>query len=349
LSRRGNKGDGWGVRFFLGILFSPPSSLRFLRQNFSGQSRKKANNCYPDNASTSTDKDKETRRKSEGTAMVKTLAPITEALLTNIVIALRRADPEVVSVVLFGSAVYAPDLARDLDFLVISHNPKEQQRYQDAALQVAQGWEVDVIVCKVGEKVRGLAGAVRAFGKVLWGDERWLWEVTKDMPVPTFEDARRTIREAEMDAQRRCVRKMRGMPTVVGAALHNWLFERCGGGDGVFEHQESRWGVLRGQCLSLFRMSFGSSSTPCTFVFGMRATIRVTTPNGTFRLGETAWHSLLTLWNGWQRNGEVTEVGRSSGAHRPIADGLLACRDGADGAVQLAVRPQGRWQVSAAH
>jgi hypothetical protein len=125
-------------------------------------------------------------------SQVRTLPAITDDLLADIVQAFRDADADLVSVVLFGSAVYAPDLARDLDFLVISHNPKEQQRYQDAALQVAQGWEVDVIVCKVGEKVRGLAGAVRAFGKVLWGDERWLWEVTKDMPVPTFDDARRS-------------------------------------------------------------------------------------------------------------------------------------------------------------
>ena len=190
-------------------------------------------------------------------SQVRTLPAITDDLLADIVQAFRDADADLMAVILFGSAVYAPDLARDLDFLVISHNPKEQRRYQDAALQVAQGWEVDVIVCKVGEKVRGLSGAVRAFGKVLWGDERWLWEVTKDMPVPTFEDARRTIAEAEMDAQEAMRSQDAWHADSRWRSAYNWLFEAVRRGAMAFLNtQESRWGVLRGQLPEPFQDEF---------------------------------------------------------------------------------------------
>jgi hypothetical protein len=190
-------------------------------------------------------------------SQVRTLPAITDDLLSAIGQALRDVDSDLVSVVLFGSAVYAPDLARDLDFLVISHNPKEQQRYQDAALQVAQGWEVDVIVCKVGEKVRGLAGAVRAFGKVLWGDERWLWEVTKDMPVPTFDDARRAVRRAERLCQAALAAADEGERDDNWRDAYNWLFEAVRRGAMAFLNtQESRWGVLRGQLPQPFQDEF---------------------------------------------------------------------------------------------
>ena len=45
---------------------------------------------------------------------------------------LLKHDPEVVEVVQFGSSVYAPDLSRDVDLLVISREPKDYDVYLDA-------------------------------------------------------------------------------------------------------------------------------------------------------------------------------------------------------------------------
>ncbi|MFA0780649.1 MAG: hypothetical protein RJAPGHWK_002167 [Candidatus Fervidibacter sp.] len=190
-------------------------------------------------------------------SQVRTLPAITDDLLSAIVQTFRDVDADLVAVILFGSAVYAPDLARDLDFLVITGDPKERQRYQEAALQVARGWEVDVVVCRVGEKVRGLSGAVKAFGKVLWGDERWLWEVTKDMPIPSFDDARRTVREAEMDAQEAMRSQDAWHADSRWHSAYNWLFEAARRGAMAFLNtQESRWGVLRGQLPEPFQSEF---------------------------------------------------------------------------------------------
>jgi len=80
--------------------------------------------------------------------------PITDSLLSKIVSALLSIDPDIVAVVLFGSAVYAPDLARDIDLLVISKEPKERERYEDAVLEASQGWDVDLVVHKVWSKQR---------------------------------------------------------------------------------------------------------------------------------------------------------------------------------------------------
>ena len=188
---------------------------------------------------------------------VRTLPAITDDLIAAIVQAFRDVDADLVAVILFGSAVYAPDLARDLDFLVITGDPKERQRYQDAAMQVARGWEVDVVVGRVGEKVRGLSGAVKAFGKVLWGEERWLWEVTKDMPIPSFDDARRTIREAEMDAQEAMRSQDAWHANSRWRSAYNWLFEAARRGAMAFLNtQESRWGVLREPSPEPFQSEF---------------------------------------------------------------------------------------------
>ena len=54
---------------------------------------------------------------------------------------LLKRDPSIVEIVQFGSSVYAPDLSRDVDLLVISRGPKDYDVYLDAvesALRVAQ-------------------------------------------------------------------------------------------------------------------------------------------------------------------------------------------------------------------
>jgi predicted nucleotidyltransferase len=179
---------------------------------------------------------------------VKGLPPLTEQLLGRIVSELLSIDPDIVAVVLFGSAVYAPDLARDIDLLVISKAPKERERYEDAVLEASQGWDVDLVVHKVGEKLGRLSGAVRAFGKVLLGDESWVWEVTDGMPVPTFEDARRTIGEAETDAREAMTTQDEWHADRRWRSAFNWLFDAARLAAMAFLNtEESRWGVLRRQ------------------------------------------------------------------------------------------------------
>ncbi len=188
---------------------------------------------------------------------MKISPPVSDALLDAIVMALRSVDSDLVAVVVFGSAVYAPDFARDIDLLVISKAPKEWERYLDAASAAAKGLEVDVVVKAVGEKAGKLAGALRAFGRVLFGEENWLWEVTEGMPVPSFDDARRTIGEAEMDAQEAMRSQDAWHADSRWRSAFNWLFEASRRAAMAFlSTEENRWGLLRGQLPQPFQDEF---------------------------------------------------------------------------------------------
>lgn len=188
---------------------------------------------------------------------MRPLPPLTETLLEGIVHALRRVDRQVAAVIVFGSAVYAPDLACDIDLLVISREPREWERYYDAAWQAAGGWEVDVVMVRVGEKVKGLAGAVRAFGRVLWGDAFWLKEVTDGMPVSTFEDARRAIQEGERDAHDALTTQDMAHAEERWRSAFNWLFEAARRATMAFwVTEETRWGELRRQLPQPFQDEF---------------------------------------------------------------------------------------------
>ncbi|MFQ5825219.1 MAG: hypothetical protein ACE5JB_14315 [bacterium] len=57
---------------------------------------------------------------------------------------LKQADPDIIDIIQFGSSVYAPDLARDIDFLITTQSQKDDDLYLDAFDDLDIG--VDVIV-----------------------------------------------------------------------------------------------------------------------------------------------------------------------------------------------------------
>jgi predicted nucleotidyltransferase len=190
---------------------------------------------------------------------MKTLSkpPITDSLLSKIVSALLSIDPDIVAVVLFGSAVYAPDLARDIDLLVISKAPKERERYEDAVLEASQGWDVDLVVHKVGETAGRLRGAIRAFGRILFGEENRLSEVVNGMPIPSFRDAWRALRRAERLSQAALQETDLDEQDDNWRDAFNWLFEAARRAAMAFLNtDETRWGALRGQLPQPFQDEF---------------------------------------------------------------------------------------------
>ena len=100
-----------------------------------------------------------------------------------------NADANIRDILLFGSAVYAPDLALDIDLLVTTTQKKGYDIYLDA---VADGnLNVDIAVREPGERISdSLALAVCATHRVLYGNGETLQEAMNFMPVPTYDDAR---------------------------------------------------------------------------------------------------------------------------------------------------------------
>ncbi|MBO3801977.1 MAG: hypothetical protein JTT12_06630 [Candidatus Brockarchaeota archaeon] len=91
-------------------------------------------------------------------------------------------DPNIVEIVRFGSSVYAPEHARDVDLLVITGKAKEYGGYLDAANSGDVGFDVDVLVFEVGkvprrELLRGILGSF----EVLHGDGKFLLDYAKSL------------------------------------------------------------------------------------------------------------------------------------------------------------------------
>jgi len=103
--------------------------------------------------------------------------------------ALRKSDPDIIEIVQFGSSVYAPRLARDVDLLILTRAKKEYDVY----LNSVEGYpkNVDVVVKEPGERIGAdIALSILAFSKTLQGNGRTRKEAMKSMPIPTFDNAR---------------------------------------------------------------------------------------------------------------------------------------------------------------
>jgi len=119
----------------------------------------------------------------------------------RIIRALRTNDPDIIEIVQFGSSVYAPRLARDVDLLVLTRAKKDYGVYLDAT----EGYpkNVDIVVQEPGENIApDIALSILTFGKTLYGNGMTRKEAMKTMPVPTFEKAHKAIRMAEQDLAR---------------------------------------------------------------------------------------------------------------------------------------------------
>lgn len=115
-----------------------------------------------------------------------TVAAKESGLLDIIVKRLIEFDSKISAIVLIGSFSWFPELARDVDIVVITESDLPSDAYWDVVSDLPK--PVDIVVLRRGEKAKGLALALRA-GVLLWGDVEAVKEATKNMPVPTLKDA----------------------------------------------------------------------------------------------------------------------------------------------------------------
>lgn len=106
------------------------------------------------------------------------LLPLCEALL--------QADSDIVEILQYGSSVYAPDLARDIDLLVVTAVKKSPDVY----LQSVADWPipVDVNVRQPDEPLgNDIALSLGATSTVLFGNGLTIKEAKAVMQIPTYE------------------------------------------------------------------------------------------------------------------------------------------------------------------
>jgi len=106
-------------------------------------------------------------------------------------------DKDIVEIIQFGSSVYAPEYAWDVDLLVITKDKKEYGGYLDCLDDF--DFICDVVVREAGDKLKsGFACNILGAFEELYGEGGHLKEMTEDFE-PRFREARSYIRGAKED------------------------------------------------------------------------------------------------------------------------------------------------------
>lgn len=159
--------------------------------------------------------------------------------------ALLRADPDIQDIIQFGSSVYAPDSALDIDLLTTTAAKKDSVVYWDAVAD----WpvNVDIIVREPDQRIGDwIALGILATHRVLYGDGSTVKEARAAMVIPTYDEVRERLLNADQYLE-----DGHNAPTEARRDGHyctafNALFDAAR--MAVMTHlstEETRWGELR--------------------------------------------------------------------------------------------------------
>jgi hypothetical protein len=109
---------------------------------------------------------------------------------------LKATDADLVDIIQFGSSVYAPDLARDIDLLVTTKSKENEDLYWDTFADLDLG--ADVIVRTPGQPMgKDIAASIRLMGNLLCGEGQTFKEAEAYVATPTFARARIILETAD--------------------------------------------------------------------------------------------------------------------------------------------------------
>ena len=170
--------------------------------------------------------------------------------------ALLAGDPDIVAIVQFGSSVYAPEGAQDVDLLVLTKERKDYGLYLGATEEAFCG--VDVIPVEVGEEIGWpVALGVRATGRLLYGDGNLVERMVRNVPVPTFGEARKLLSRADRYFQSGGAESDPFFRETDYRTAFNTLFDAARLAAMAFlDTEQTRWGYLRGQLPAPFEEQF---------------------------------------------------------------------------------------------
>ncbi|MDQ1317595.1 MAG: hypothetical protein QG588_1248 [Candidatus Poribacteria bacterium] len=126
---------------------------------------------------------------------VESKVGINELELDDLCKALLNADPDIQDIILFGSYVYAPSLARDIDLLVTTAKRKPIEIYCNLIADFSK--YVDLIIRETCEEIGNLiAWGIRATGCVLYGKGDSLKSIL-NIPMITFRQVQESLYQAD--------------------------------------------------------------------------------------------------------------------------------------------------------
>jgi len=156
-----------------------------------------------------------------------------------------HADPDIRDIIQFGSSIYAPEQAKDVDLLITTLCKKDPDVYWDTLGDELSN--VDLIIREPGDRMGDwIAWGVCATGRVLYGDGETMQEVRKGMPVPTFDQARLRLNAGDQYLENARHAADEELQDVHYRTAFNALFDAARSAVMTYLNTEqTRWGELR--------------------------------------------------------------------------------------------------------
>lgn len=167
-------------------------------------------------------------------------------------------DPNIMEIVQFGSSVYAPKHARDLDLMIFTkERGGEPTDYMDKLYDLNLPYDIDVLVKEAGERLKPhLAISVRGAHRILHGDGRYLKEATMHVD-PTFEEADATLELAKRYFKDAKAEGQASLRNIHLRDAFNKLFDAARIASMTYlATEDTSWGRMKGKLLTNYRKAF---------------------------------------------------------------------------------------------
>lgn len=196
---------------------------------------------------------------------------------------LKKTDADLIDIIQFGSSVYAPELARDIDLLVTTRAKEKEEVYWDTFANLDLG--ADVIVRVPGQFMgKDIAASIRLMGNLLCGEGQTFQEAEDYMAVPTYDRARIALETADTNlASAQQAKKVTAKDEYYKVA-YDRLFDAARYAVMAYLNTDNaRWGQLRHLLPSPFDQEFRQIINTLHIQYGYDGNYPQNDPDGAYR------------------------------------------------------------------
>lgn len=196
---------------------------------------------------------------------------------------LKKTDADLIDIIQFGSSVYAPELARDIDLLVTTRAKEKEEVYWDTFANLDLG--ADVIVRTPGQFMgKDIAASIRLMGNLLCGEGQTFQEAEDYMAVPTYDRARKSLETAEVNLATAHQKKDPVLKDEFFKIAYDRLFDAARYAVMAFLNtDDARWGQLRHLLPSPFDQEFRQIINTLHIQYGYDGNYPQNDPDGAYR------------------------------------------------------------------
>lgn len=196
---------------------------------------------------------------------------------------LKKTDADLIDIIQFGSSVYAPELARDIDLLVTTRAKEKEEVYWDTFANLDLG--ADVIVRTPGQFMgKDIAASIRLMGNLLCGEGQTFQEAEDYMAVPTYDRARKSLETAEVNLATAHQKKDPVLKDEFFKIAYDRLFDAARYAVMAFLNTDNaRWGQLRHLLPSPFDQEFRQIINTLHIQYGYDGNYPQNDPDGAYR------------------------------------------------------------------